>query len=129
MTSCQIHVTCLLLPADKTSRERSAWSLSLRQTTVQADELSSFLARRLFIARAPLWQARMSSQPPLSVHWGTAEGAEDISRYTLGGFHPVCLGDVYRSDTSTYRVLHKLGRGAFATVWLARTLHETATPS
>jgi serine/threonine-protein kinase SRPK3 len=49
---------------------------------------------------------------------------EDIHRYTTGGFHPICLGDVLSSTKAQYRVLHKLGRGSFSTVWLAEALQE-----
>jgi len=38
--------------------------------------------------------------------------------YRPGGFHPVHLGDVFKNDR--YLVIHKLGHGGFATVWLAR---------
>lgn len=38
--------------------------------------------------------------------------------YRLGGFHPVHLRDQFKKDR--YRVIHKLGHGGFATVWLAR---------
>jgi serine/threonine-protein kinase SRPK3 len=40
--------------------------------------------------------------------------------YRPGGFHPVHLGDQFKKDR--YRVIHKLGHGGFATVWLARDL-------
>ncbi|EEU35232.1 uncharacterized protein NECHADRAFT_54574, partial [Fusarium vanettenii 77-13-4] len=39
-----------------------------------------------------------------------------------GGFHPVHLGDLF--DEGRYRVLHKLGAGGHATIWLARDLLE-----
>ncbi|KAI0118844.1 kinase domain-containing protein [Nemania sp. FL0031] len=43
---------------------------------------------------------------------------EDIEKYAPGGFHPVHLGDDF--DNGRYVVMHKLGAGGFATVWLAR---------
>ncbi len=49
---------------------------------------------------------------------------EDINRYTPGGFHPIRLGNVLSSAKAQYRVLHKLGRGAFSTVWLAEALQK-----
>ncbi|KAE9405998.1 kinase-like protein, partial [Gymnopus androsaceus JB14] len=62
------------------------------------------------------------------LHWpGIPHETEEIRRYALGGFHPVHLGDVFRSKNAVYRVLHNLGWGSFATVWLAsRTLQEKA---
>jgi len=38
--------------------------------------------------------------------------------YRAGGFHPVHLNDTFKKDR--YTVIHKLGHGGFATVWLAR---------
>ena len=43
--------------------------------------------------------------------------AEFAGDYVRGGFHPVHLDDVYHNR---YRVLRKLGFGAFSTIWLAR---------
>ncbi len=63
------------------------------------------------------------------------DGVEDLTRYKRLEFHPVILGDVLpkpgtrvqtmdgtEDRVSRYRVLLKLGFGAFATVWLARGL-------
>lgn len=66
----------------------------------------------------------MRDTPKLSFQWGSLEGAESVHRYGPGGFHPVRLGDIYKSATSGYRVLQKLGCGSFSTVWLAKTLHD-----
>jgi len=65
----------------------------------------------------------------LLLHWNAdvdveEVDVEDINRYTTGGFHPIRLGDVLSSTIAQYRVLHKLGRGAFSTVWLAKALQE-----
>ncbi|KAG6204766.1 hypothetical protein E4U50_005068 [Claviceps purpurea] len=58
---------------------------------------------------------------------------EDLTRYKQFGLHPITLGDVLPkpltcvSDVNkepTYRIMLKLGFGAFATVWLARDLVE-----
>ncbi|KAL1874472.1 hypothetical protein Daus18300_003490 [Diaporthe australafricana] len=44
-------------------------------------------------------------------------GYEDVDRYRPGGFHPVDIGD----KIAQYTVLHKLGSGGFATVWLVQS--------
>lgn len=68
----------------------------------------------------------------LLLHWGTVDEAENINKYTQGGYHPVQIGQIYISSVARYRVLHKLGHGSFATVWLARKLehevNEQASP-
>jgi hypothetical protein len=47
--------------------------------------------------------------------------AERMGDYKMGGYHPVHLGDKFPSrDNPRYRVIHKLGSGAFSTVWLAK---------
>lgn len=50
-------------------------------------------------------------------------GFEKIYDYETGGHHPVHLGDVIGSDRR-YRVIHKLGSGGFANVWLCRNLND-----
>ena len=44
--------------------------------------------------------------------------AEPLRRYRAGGYHPLHLGDRFKSNR--YEVLHKLGWGGYATVWLAK---------
>lgn len=44
------------------------------------------------------------------------ELVEDLEKYQLGGYHPVCVDDRLHNR---YRVVHKLGHGTFSTVWLA----------
>ena len=46
--------------------------------------------------------------------------AEDPNDYLTERFHPVKLGDVFKNGK--YRVIHKLGWGGYATVWLARDI-------
>lgn len=60
----------------------------------------------------------------LSLHWGTDDDVEDINRYAVEGYLPVRLGQTFKSDVASCRVVHKLGRGSFSTVWLARTLND-----
>lgn len=45
---------------------------------------------------------------------------EWVEAYKPGGFHPTNLGDVF--NNGQYRVIRKLGVGAFSTVWLADDL-------
>ena len=51
----------------------------------------------------------------------TLETLEPLGRYNPGGFHPVAIGDTFYDGK--YRVLHRVGRGAYSTVWLAENLH------
>lgn len=43
---------------------------------------------------------------------------EDFEAYTVGGYHPTLIGDVF--DGGRYKVVHKLGWGGYSTTWLAR---------
>jgi hypothetical protein len=67
---------------------------------------------------------------------------EPIHRYRPGGYHPIHLGDSLKFGR--YQILHKLGWGGYATVWLAKdrrsvsfygfgetflTMRQTRTPS
>jgi serine/threonine-protein kinase SRPK3 len=55
------------------------------------------------------------------------DNVEDLEKYRPGGFHPVSIGDVFAGGR--YKVLHKLGYGGSATVWLAQDqqLNSTVT--
>ncbi|CAJ2513517.1 Uu.00g016360.m01.CDS01 [Anthostomella pinea] len=46
-------------------------------------------------------------------------GLEKVYDYEPGGHHPVHLGDVLHSR---YKIIHKLGSGGYANVWLARDI-------
>jgi hypothetical protein len=46
------------------------------------------------------------------------DGAEPLHRYKPGGYHPVHLGECF--NFGRYQILHKLGWGGWATVWLAK---------
>ncbi|EIW83797.1 kinase-like protein [Coniophora puteana RWD-64-598 SS2] len=45
---------------------------------------------------------------------------EDITRYSLGGYHPVNIGDGFKDGR--YVVRRKIGYGEFSTVWLAEDI-------
>jgi serine/threonine protein kinase len=46
---------------------------------------------------------------------------EDMTRYVSGGYHPIGIGDVLGPTSErSYRIVHKLGYGSYATVWLAQ---------
>lgn len=53
-------------------------------------------------------------------------GLEKIHDYEAGGHHPVHLGDLF-GDNGRYRVIHKLGSGGFANVWLCRDMEARDT--
>lgn len=48
---------------------------------------------------------------------------EELTRYEPGGYHPIIIGNILRSPSGTvsYRIINKLGHGAFSTVWLAES--------
>ena len=52
-------------------------------------------------------------------------GLEQLHDYEPGGHHPVHLGDVFGHD-ARYRVVHKLGSGGFANIWLC---HDMKAPN
>ncbi|KAK3946019.1 kinase-like domain-containing protein [Diplogelasinospora grovesii] len=76
---------------------------------------------------------RLPSQLDLFFYTGNDRWVEDLTRYKRYGLHPIILGDILPkpctcvSDLAKkqrYRIVQKLGFGAFATVWLARDLIE-----
>jgi serine/threonine-protein kinase SRPK3 len=59
----------------------------------------------------------MASGSPPSQDYLCVDGVEELERYTIGGYHPVNIGDVLHNR---YQIVNKLGHGAYSTVWLAR---------
>jgi hypothetical protein len=89
--------------------------------------------RRLFSRKPPFILSRnqfvrMSTRPPLSERlYDCRVEAEDPDCYRTGRYFPVKLGDVFKNGR--YRVIHKLGWGGFATIWLARDMQYAMHPS
>jgi len=46
------------------------------------------------------------------------EDIEPFERYTVGDYYPVRIGE--RFCSARYHIVHKLGHGSYATIWLAR---------
>lgn len=51
---------------------------------------------------------------------GAPFNLENVNDYQLGGHHPIHLGDTL--GQGRYRIIHKLGNGGFANVWLCRDI-------
>ncbi|KAJ0164541.1 Serine/threonine-protein kinase SRPK [Colletotrichum tanaceti] len=77
--------------------------LSLRQTNALFRPLSPF--------------DPSSTMPTNSFLYEHVDDVEPLHLYRTGGYHPIQPGD--RLD-GRYRVVHKLGYGAYSTIWLAR---------
>jgi serine/threonine-protein kinase SRPK3 len=58
----------------------------------------------------------------LRYEYPESDNVEKVELYCPGGYHPVNLGDTLKSRQ--YEIIHKLGYGGFATVWLARDNKE-----
>ena len=61
------------------------------------------------------------SPRPIAFQIPVFENVEDVDMYGPGGYHPVNLGDVVGHR---FKIIHKLGNGGFALVWLARDLDQ-----
>jgi serine/threonine-protein kinase SRPK3 len=58
---------------------------------------------------------------PDDFHFSSMETTEDMTRYVPKGYHPIVIGDILSPGGSRqYRIMHKLGFGSYATVWLAQ---------
>ena len=55
---------------------------------------------------------------------GSPFGLEKAYDYDVGGHHPVHVGDTLHGQ---YRVIHKLGNGGYANVWLCRDTSAEAS--
>ncbi|KZT13126.1 kinase-like protein [Laetiporus sulphureus 93-53] len=70
---------------------------------------------------------------PDDFHFSSMETTEDMTRYVPGGYHPIIIGDIIGSSLRTdsaskpcqYRIMHKLGFGSYATVWLAQKMDSS----
>lgn len=51
----------------------------------------------------------------------SGSSAESLQEYTKGGYHPVHVGETYNNR---YRILKKLGWGAFSTVWFSHDMQQ-----
>ncbi|KAF2458135.1 kinase domain-containing protein [Lineolata rhizophorae] len=60
--------------------------------------------------------ANDTSQPPQAVYIPEID-LEDFEDYTIGGYHPIVIGDTFQHGR--YHVVHKLGFGGYSTIWLA----------
>ncbi|EIW59837.1 kinase-like protein [Trametes versicolor FP-101664 SS1] len=64
-------------------------------------------------------------------HFDTMGTTEEQERYCSGGFHPIAIGVMLDPEAGLapperrYRILHKLGFGSYATVWLARDVRAS----
>jgi len=65
---------------------------------------------------------------PLADFFYDGTYVENLRSYKPGGLHPVLLGDTFStcpgSDRPRYRILQKLGQGAFSTIWLAQDMAD-----
>ncbi|KAF2805714.1 uncharacterized protein BDZ99DRAFT_574587 [Mytilinidion resinicola] len=72
------------------------------------------------VGRSPSSNSLEHSWVPPSYKIRFSDDMEDTEDYIVGGFHPVHLGDLLYHGQ--YGVMHKLGHGGLATVWLCRDL-------
>ncbi|KAL1744934.1 kinase-like protein [Schizophyllum fasciatum] len=67
----------------------------------------------------------LSDSASNGLHVDPSATAEDIAYYSPGGYHPVLIGDVFSGVSGAYRIMHKLGFGSYATVWLAQRTDDS----
>ena len=72
----------------------------------------------------------MSTLPPSlepdDFHFDSMGTTEDMVRYCPGGYHTVTIGNIFHGKNVGYRIMHKLGFGSYATVWLAQKTDASA---
>ncbi|KND88077.1 Serine/threonine-protein kinase SRPK [Tolypocladium ophioglossoides CBS 100239] len=61
-------------------------------------------------------------RPSKQLHSLSTISEETMTRYCKGGYHPVRIGDLFNHDK--YKIVSKLGYGAYSTVWLAFDLES-----
>jgi serine/threonine protein kinase len=61
--------------------------------------------------------ANSSKTPKSPVIYYDIPSVEDVFLSTEGGLHPIRIGDSLQGDQ--FKILNKLGYGAYSTVWLA----------
>ncbi|PYI01809.1 kinase-like protein [Aspergillus sclerotiicarbonarius CBS 121057] len=64
-----------------------------------------------------------STDDSFAFEYQLIEGVERLERYRPGGYHPIRVGDVLNDR---YRVIHKLGHGAYSTIWLSHDEQRAA---
>ena len=94
------HLKSRVLPLNRLLYSRP----TLRPTWFQRHMTSKYYARE----SAAKWTADFYCEVD----------AEPLERYRKGGYHPTHLGDRFKDGR--YKIMHKLGWGGYATVWLAR---------
>jgi hypothetical protein len=60
----------------------------------------------------------LTRPPTLQRRFNATVSEESLARYHYGGYHPVRIGDRFKSGR--YEVVNKLGYGLYSTVWLVR---------
>ncbi|THH30897.1 hypothetical protein EUX98_g3279 [Antrodiella citrinella] len=123
-------------------RSIAAWSpITFRCvcfTRLRVDRLNQYFVLKhrnqpfaFFFKSQDLIQLPLHEPETWPLQWDGGDGIESGDSYRPGGLHPVRLGDIMESPIGSgdptpgqrrYRIVNKLGRGAYSTVWLAQVL-------